>query len=333
MYDKTGLFIHYLTDHVQRQVFLETRRCIEGRLKLEQENQRQERLVLSILPRFVALEMIADMSSWEDELNPQEFHKIYIHEYKDVSILFADIKGFTQLSMNLSAQDLVQTLNELFGRFDRLAEEHHCLRIKILGDCYYCVSGVPEPQHAHARCCVEMGLAMIATIRLVRKQLNFDLDMRIGIHSGSVLCGVLGLQKWQFDVWSWDVGIANMLEAGGIPGRIHISRTTLDCLGGIYKTEDGHGGDRNEFLMKHNIDTFLICPSEERNVGDKYAFQFNVLMDIETQTRITLMRDSKICKHKELSITQVLSACYRSWLVLFVDHVLCAGLVSSISDE
>ncbi|XP_024147747.1 adenylate cyclase type 8 [Oryzias melastigma] len=260
-----GLFIHYLTDHAQRQVFLETRRCIEGRLKLEQENQRQERLVLSILPRFVALEMIADMSSLEDELNPQEFHKIYIHQYKDVSILFADIKGFTQLSMNLSAQDLVQTLNELFGRFDRLAEEHHCLRIKILGDCYYCVSGVPEPQHAHARCCVEMGLAMITTIRLVRKQLNFDLDMRIGIHSGSVLCGVLGLQKWQFDVWSWDVGIANMLEAGGIPGRIHISRTTLDCLGGIYKTEDGRGGDRNEFLMKHNIDTFLICPSEERN--------------------------------------------------------------------
>lgn len=119
------------------------------------------------------------------------------------SILFADIKGFTLLSMNLSAQDLVRTLNELFGRFDRLAEvriyfdkkekehsvhsiylstlltpvtrllvsplwqEHHCLRIKILGDCYYCVSGVPEPQRAHAQHCVEMGLAMIHTIRSV----------------------------------------------------------------------------------------------------------------------------------------------------------------------
>ncbi|KAF7230622.1 adenylate cyclase type 8 isoform X3 [Nothobranchius furzeri] len=258
-----GLFIHYLTDHVQRQVFLETRRCIEGRLKLEQENQRQERLVLSILPQFVALEMIADMSSMEDDLNPQEFHKIYIHQYKDVSILFADIKCFTQLAINLSAQDLVRTLNELFGRFDRLAEEHHCLRIKILGDCYYCVSGVPEPQRAHARYAVEMGLAMISTIRLVRKQLKFDLDMRIGIHTGSVLCGVLGLQKWQFDVWSWDVGIANMLEAGGIPGRIHISRATLDCLEGVYKTEDGHGGERNDFLQKHDIDTFLICPPEE----------------------------------------------------------------------
>ncbi|XP_019953209.2 adenylate cyclase type 8 [Paralichthys olivaceus] len=263
-----GLFIHYLTDHAQRQVFLETRRCIEGRLKLEQENQRQERLVLSILPRFVALEMIADMSSLEDELNPQEFHKIYIHQYKDVSILFADIKGFTLLSMNLSAQDLVRTLNELFGRFDRLAEDHHCLRIKILGDCYYCVSGVPEPQRAHARYCVEMGLAMISTIRYVQKQLNFDMDMRIGIHTGSVLCGVLGLQKWQFDVWSWDVGIANMLEAGGIPGRIHISRATLDCLQGTYKTEEGHGRDRNEFLRRHNIDTFLICPQEGRDKVD-----------------------------------------------------------------
>uniref|UniRef100_A0A3Q1HUC2 adenylate cyclase n=1 Tax=Anabas testudineus TaxID=64144 RepID=A0A3Q1HUC2_ANATE len=243
----SGLFIHYLSDRTQRHAFLETRRCIEGRVRLERENQRQERLLMSILPRFLVLEMIADMATIDEYLLPQQFHKIYIHRYKDVSILFADIIGFTSLSLILSAQELVKTLNELFGRFDKLAE-HQCLRIKILGDCYYCVAGVPEPQRAHARCCVEMGL------------IKHTLDMRIGVHSGSVLCGVLGLQKWQFDIWSWDVDIANSLEAAGVPGRIHVSRATLDCLGGIYETEAGHGKERNEFLRKHNIDTYLIRP-------------------------------------------------------------------------
>ncbi|XP_069377112.1 adenylate cyclase type 8-like isoform X2 [Paralichthys olivaceus] len=256
-----GLFIHYLSDRTQRQSFLETRRCIEGRVRLERENHRQERLVKSILPRFLVLEMISDMATVDEYLLPQQFHKIYIHHYKDVSILFADLIGFTSLSLILSAQDLVKTLNELFGRFDRLAEGHRCLRIKILGDCYYCVSGVPEPQRGHARCCVEMGLSMINTIRYVRRELQQEVDMRIGVHSGSVLCGVLGLQKWQFDIWSWDVDIANSLEAAGVPGRIHVSQATLDCLGGLYETEAGHGQDRNEFLRKHNIDTYLIRPA------------------------------------------------------------------------
>ncbi|XP_016536533.1 adenylate cyclase type 8 isoform X3 [Poecilia formosa] len=256
-----GIFMNYLSDRTQRQSFLETRRCIEGRVRLERENQRQERLVMSILPRFLVLEMIADMSAVDEYLLPQQFHKIYIHHYKDVSILFADIIGFTSLSLILSAQELVKTLNELFGRFDRLAEEHQCLRIKILGDCYYCVSGVPEPQRGHARCCVEMGLSMISTIRYVRRELQQELDMRIGVHSGSVLCGVLGLQKWQFDIWSWDVDIANCLEAAGVPGQVHISQATLDCLGGIYETEQGHGQDRSEFLRKHNVETYLIRPA------------------------------------------------------------------------
>lgn len=83
------------------------------------------------------------------------------------SILFADIVGFTVLASQCSAQELVRLLNELFGRFDQLANDHHCLRIKILGDCYYCVSGLPEPRADHATCAVEMGLDMIDAIAYV----------------------------------------------------------------------------------------------------------------------------------------------------------------------
>ncbi|XP_015233808.1 PREDICTED: adenylate cyclase type 8 [Cyprinodon variegatus] len=188
-----GIFISYLSDRAQRQAFLETRRCIEARLRLETENQRQERLVLSVLPRFVVLEMINDMTNVEDEHLQHQFHRIYIHRYENVSILFADVKGFTNLSTTLSAQELVRMLNELFARFDRLAHEHHCLRIKILGDCYYCVSGLPEPRPDHAHCCVEMGLSMLKTIRfltlaaLTRNSINLlpnHLAQALHVHSG-----------------------------------------------------------------------------------------------------------------------------------------------------
>ncbi|PSN57994.1 Ca(2+)/calmodulin-responsive adenylate cyclase [Blattella germanica] len=94
-------------------------------------------------------------------------YDIYIQRHDNVSILFADICGFTSLSDQCTAEELVRLLNELFARFDRLAAEHHCLRIKLLGDCYYCVSGLPEPRPDHAQCCVEMGLDMIDAIAQV----------------------------------------------------------------------------------------------------------------------------------------------------------------------
>ncbi|XP_077814366.1 adenylate cyclase type 3 isoform X9 [Macaca mulatta] len=223
---------------------------------------REENLMLSILPKHVADEMLKDMKKDESQKDQQQFNTMYMYRHENVSILFADIVGFTQLSSACSAQELVKLLNELFARFDKLAAKYHQLRIKILGDCYYCICGLPDYREDHAVCSILMGLAMVEAISYVREKTKTGVDMRVGVHTGTVLGGVLGQKRWQYDVWSTDVTVANKMEAGGIPGRVHISQSTMDCLKGEFDVEPGDGGSRCDYLEEKGIETYLIIASK-----------------------------------------------------------------------
>uniref|UniRef100_A0A2K5ZGH3 Adenylate cyclase type 3 n=1 Tax=Mandrillus leucophaeus TaxID=9568 RepID=A0A2K5ZGH3_MANLE len=257
-----GIMSYYMADRKHRKAFLEARQSLEVKMNLEEQSQQQENLMLSILPKHVADEMLKDMKKDESQKDQQQFNTMYMYRHENVSILFADIVGFTQLSSACSAQELVKLLNELFARFDKLAAKYHQLRIKILGDCYYCICGLPDYREDHAVCSILMGLAMVEAISYVREKTKTGVDMRVGVHTGTVLGGVLGQKRWQYDVWSTDVTVANKMEAGGIPGRVHISQSTMDCLKGEFDVEPGDGGSRCDYLEEKGIETYLIIASK-----------------------------------------------------------------------
>lgn len=168
------------------------------------------------------------------------FRPFNMHRMENVSILFADIVGFTQMSSNKTAEQLVGLLNDLFGRFDLLCGQHGCEKISTLGDCYYCVAGCPEPRSDHAGCCVDMGLSMIEAIGRFDEERGENVSMRVGVHTGTVLCGIVGVKRFKFDVWSNDVTLANQMESTGKPSQVHVTQATFALLDQtVYFVEEG----------------------------------------------------------------------------------------------
>ncbi|MBD1813330.1 PAS domain S-box protein [Microcoleus vaginatus DQ-U2] len=217
-----------------------TRKQAEAALRLEQE--KSDRLLLNILPQPIADRLKQDQS-------------IIADTFAEVTVLFADIVGFTQISSQISPPELVSLLNDIFSTFDRLAEKHGLEKIKTIGDAYMVVGGLPMPRSDHAEAIAEIALDMQQAIIDFSHTHNQDFSIRIGINSGPVVAGVIGIKKFIYDLWGDTVNTASRMESHGQPGCIHVTETTYERLREKYSF-DNRGAI--EVKGKGEMTTYLL---------------------------------------------------------------------------
>ncbi|MEM9771679.1 MAG: adenylate/guanylate cyclase domain-containing protein [Cyanobacteria bacterium P01_D01_bin.73] len=191
-----------------------------------QAEQQSDELLRNILPEAIAERL-------------KQGERSIAERFEDATVLFADLVGFTTLAAELPPGRLVEILNLVFSRFDQLADQYDLEKIKTIGDAYMIVGGVPL---THSSCGVmaiaEMALSMLDTLEEINSELNLDLKLRIGIHHGPVVAGVIGLRKFIYDLWGDTVNIASRMESHGSEGRIHTTDVVYQVLGERYAFEE-----------------------------------------------------------------------------------------------
>jgi class 3 adenylate cyclase len=192
---------------------------------LKREREKSERLLLSILPAKIA-ERLKD-----GEMTIAE-------SFPEVTVLFADLCGFTEFSEKVDPQDLVGLLDEIFSTFDHLANAHGVEKIKTIGDAYMAVAGLPVPRPDHAEAMAMMAIGMQEAFRGVIRSRGLSMELRIGMSSGRVTAGVIGRQKFTYDLWGDTVNVASRMESQGEPSRIQVSPATRALLNGRFRFAD-----------------------------------------------------------------------------------------------
>ncbi len=176
--------------------------------------------------------------------------------FAEVTVLFADIVGFTELSQKLSPEALVEMLNRIFSAFDDLAEELRLEKIKTIGDCYMVAAGLPDARADHVEAVARMALGMRDALARVNREGGYSLRLRIGIHTGPVVAGVIGKRKFIYDLWGDTVNTASRMESSGVADEIHVTREVRDRLADAFVFEDRGSiqvkgkGEMSTFLLK-----------------------------------------------------------------------------------
>jgi class 3 adenylate cyclase len=205
-----------------REIELANTALQEKNILIEQARETSQQLLRNILPESTALRLMAG-------------EQLIADRFDSVSVMFADLVGFTALSGTTAPEELVGLLDTIFSMFDAITEEFGLEKIKTIGDCYMVVGGLPEPLPNHAERVTRAGIAMQEALERFCKDVSLNVRMRVGIHTGSVVAGVIGKKKFAYDLWGDTVNTASRMETQGVAGKVHISdeihRTLLNREG------------------------------------------------------------------------------------------------------
>lgn len=210
-------FSNYLVEKYDRNEFLNIR-------ALENERKKNEELLLNILPRSIVNEL-------------KDSSGTIAQGFDSISILFADIVGFSEFGDKTTPKSMVSNLNAIFSRFDNLVDTSGLEKIKTIGDAYMVASGLPTPTKDHAQIIADFALNLQRSLDQFNRDTGQNFQLRIGIHSGSAVAGVIGLRKFVYDVWGDSVKVASHMETNGEPGKIHVSHGTYELLKDNYRFE------------------------------------------------------------------------------------------------
>jgi class 3 adenylate cyclase len=215
-----GLSATNVLERRTRDVFAQRWLIEQQAAELAEAHATSERLLVNVLPSSVAERLKGGETPIADA-------------YADATVLFADLVGFTPLAASLSPAETVGLLDRLFSAFDELAERHGLEKIKTIGDAYMVVGGVPDRSTDHPARVVAMGLDMLRAVATIAHETGRQLDLRVGVHTGPVVAGVIGTTKFSYDLWGDTVNVASRLESHGLAGALQMSEATWSRSGRV----------------------------------------------------------------------------------------------------